>query len=283
MLDFEKDPNLETPYAYQNKEASHPGITVDSKFNPFQDSSSKTTFRGGGEPKSAKGWENMYVGLESKFGQDDSFSSVHFESDTITGTMFPGATKKEDNGATTFQLRRKYIVTTIKSGMLIIDQNRAHQRVLYENFLKCITGKETLSQQLLFPLNISFSKGHIEIIRHIQDNLSTLGFVFASIDEDKVEIIGVPPLVPQGEVGIVLDQLIADWNMEVSEHDFSQSDMLAKTMSKTLAVKTGVILDPVSQIALVNDLFACKESMLSPFNKSIYITLSENDIDNKFN
>jgi DNA mismatch repair protein MutL len=71
--------------------------------------------------------------------------------------------------------------------------------------------------------------------------------------------------------------------MEVSEHDFSQSDMLAKTMSKTLAVKTGAILDPVSQMALVNDLFACKESMLSPFNKSIYITLSENDIDNKFN
>ena len=283
MLDFEKDPNLDTPYAYQNKEASHPGITVDARFNPFRETTPEHSFRGGGEQKSAKGWENMYVGLESKLGKDDSFSSVHFESETITGTMFPKVAKKEDNGATTFQLRKKYIVTTIKSGMLIIDQNRAHQRVLYENLLKCITGKETLSQQLLFPLNISFSKGHIEIIRQIQDNLSTLGFVFNSIDEDKVEITGVPPLVPQGEVGIVLDQLISDWNMEVSEHDFSQSDMLAKTMSKTLAVKTGVILDPISQTALVNDLFACKESMLSPFNKSIYITLSENDIDNKFN
>ncbi|NNE01949.1 MAG: DNA mismatch repair endonuclease MutL [Eudoraea sp.] len=283
MLDFEKDQNLETPYAYQNKEASLPGISVDAGFNPFQESTAKQSFRAGNEKKSVKGWENMYVGLESKMGQDDSFSSVHFESDTITGSIFPEGTKIGDNAVTTFQLRRKFIVTTIKSGMLIIDQNRAHQRVLYENFLKCITGKETLSQQLLFPLNISFSKGHIEIIRQIQDNLSTLGFVFTNIDEDKVEITGVPPLVPQSEVGIVLDQLISDWNMEVSEHDFSQSDMLAKTMSKTLAVKTGVILDPVSQMALVNDLFACKESMLSPFNKSIYITLSENDIDNKFN
>jgi DNA mismatch repair protein MutL len=283
MLDFEKDQNLETPYAYQNKEASHPAISVDAGFNPFQESTAKHTFRAGNEKKSAEGWENMYVGLESKMGQDDSFSSVHFESETITGTIFPDVTKTGDNAVTTFQLRRKYIVTTIKSGMLIIDQNRAHQRVLYENFLKCITGKETLSQQLLFPLNISFSKGHIEIIRQIQDNLSTLGFVFTSIADDKVEITGVPPLVAQSEVGIVLDQLISDWDMEVSEHDFSQSDMLAKTMSKTLAVKTGAILDPVSQMALVNDLFACKESMLSPFNKSIYITLSENDIDNKFN
>jgi len=283
MIDFDQNQNLETPYAYQNKEASYPGVSVDAGFNPFQESTAKHAFRAGNEKKSARGWENMFVGLESKVGQEDSFSSVHFESETITGTMFPDASKTADNEATTFQLRRKYIVTTIKSGMLIIDQNKAHQRVLYENFLKCITGKETLSQQLLFPINVFFSKGHIEIIRQIQDNLSTLGFVFTSIEEDKVEISGVPPLVPQSEVGIVLDQLISDWNMEISEHDFSQSDMLAKTMSKTLAVKTGVILDPVSQIALVNDLFACKESMLSPFNKSIYITLSENDIDNKFN
>jgi DNA mismatch repair protein MutL len=282
MLDFEKDQNLETPYSYQHKGATHPGITINPGFNPFKEPFSRHHAGPGSAQRSAKGWENLYVGLESKVGQEDAFSSVQFESESITGSIFSDLDEREEYGATTFQLRRKYIVTTIKSGMLIIDQNRAHQRVLYEKFLRCMTVRETLSQQLLFPILLSFSKGDIKIVKQMEENLRTLGFVFGSIKEEQIEVTGLPPLVPESEVGIVLDQLIADWDLEVSANDFSQSDMLSKTMGKTLAVKTGEVLDSASQTALVNDLFACKETMLSPFNKPIYITITEKDIDNKF-
>ncbi|SDF09441.1 DNA mismatch repair endonuclease MutL [Cellulophaga baltica] len=282
-LDFEADQNLETPYDYKAKLAEVPRVSVDASFNPFAEETPKTSHRSSTyEKPSTKGWENMYVGLESKVGKESDFSSVSFESETITGSIFDNQAEAIDTVSTTFQLKRKYIVTTIKSGMIIIDQSRAHQRVLYENFLKNITIKEGVSQQLLFPLQLNFSSTEVHIIKEIIDSLINLGFAFDAIEEEYVSISGVPLLVPESEVGMVLDQLISDYQMDTPEDSFSQSDILAKTLSKTLAVKTGEQLDSESQLALVNNLFACKEFKISPFNKPIYITLTGEDIDKKF-
>ncbi|MEJ1223356.1 DNA mismatch repair endonuclease MutL [Sediminicola sp. 1XM1-17] len=280
-LDFDQDLNLDTPYTYKNRPAEPPKVVVDAGFNPFKDEVQKG-FKGSYQKENTKGWESMYVGLESKVGNEDRFSSVSFESDSITGSIFDGQQEVMETNTTTFQLRRKYIVTTIISGMVVIDQSRAHQRVLYEKFLKNITIKEAVSQQLLFPLILSFSSSDMAIIDEIKDSLSTIGFGFGTMDKEVLEITGVPLLVAESEVGMVLDQLIADYQQDVSGDSFSQTDILSKTLCKTLAVKTGEVLDKNSQMALVNDLFACKESRVSPFNKTIYITITENDIDKKF-
>ncbi|MEH6514908.1 MAG: DNA mismatch repair protein MutL, partial [Maribacter arcticus] len=157
-----------------------------------------------------------------------------------------------------------------------------HQRVLYEKFLKNITIKEAVSQQLLFPLTLSFSPSEISILNEIKENLCTVGFVFGEVAEDGVEIKGVPVLVVESEVQMIMEQLISDFQQEVPGDSFSQSDMLAKTLAKTLSVKTGETLDEFSQVKLVNDLFACKETTLSPFNKKVYMTITENDIERKF-
>ncbi len=281
-LDFEQDQNLETPYAYRNKEALLPRVMVDAGFNPFKEEGSPRISSERFPSANSQGWENMYVGLESKMARKDSFSSLSFESDTITGSIFDNSKETIENTVTTFQLRRKFIVTTIKSGMVIIDQSRAHQRVLYERFLKNITIKQGASQQLLFPLSLSFSRADMAIIKEIQESLVTIGFIFSKVESEQLEITGVPLCVPESEVGMVLDQLIADYEQDFVEDGFSQANVLSKTLCKTLAVKTGEILDTSSQTALVNDLFACKESRVSPFNKPIYVTISEDDIDKKF-
>lgn len=286
-LDFETDQNLETPYAYRNKAAEVPGISVDAAFNPFIGQREKIETANypslkGSPATHGRHWEGLYLGLESKWGKESGFSSLEYESETISGSIFEGKNDNFESFATTFQLRRKYIVTTIKSGMVIIDQGRAHQRVLYERFLRHSTIKQAISQQLLFPLSLSFSKTDIGILKEIMETLIAVGFVFGEIGETAVQVSGVPLLVPESEVGMVLDQLIADCQQEVSGAGFSQSDILSKTLAKTLAVKTGEVLDSASQLVLVNDLFACKETRISPFNKPVYITITENDIDKKF-
>ncbi len=286
-IDFDIDQNLETPYAYKNRATEMPGVTVDSSFNPFVEKgtsqSGSPLYRTAGKmPFKDRGWESLYVGMESKMGNDKGFSSLEYESDTITGSIFEGRTDATESMATTFQLRRKYIVTTIKSGMVVIDQSRAHQRVLYERFLRNSTIKQAISQQLLFPLSLSFSKTEIGVLNNIKETLTAVGFVFDSIEGESVQITGLPLLVTASEVGIVLDQLISDCQREVIGENFSQSDILSKTLAKSLAVKTGEALDTSSQLALVNDLFACKETRVSPFNKPVYITISESDIDKKF-
>ncbi|MBD0778743.1 DNA mismatch repair endonuclease MutL [Maribacter sp. ANRC-HE7] len=281
-LDFEQDQNLETPYDYKDKNAVQPNVTVDRAFNPFQEVGQKSSIGRNYKKQNTDGWENLYVGIDSKVGQDDDFSSVRFESESNTGSFFEGHQEDLESLATTFQLRRKYIVTTIKSGMVVIDQSRAHQRVLYEQFLKNITVNQAISQQLLFPLQLSFSNADIAILKEIKESLTSIGFVFSNIDKEEVRITGVPPLISESEVGMVLDQLISDFQMQITEDSFSQTDVLAKTLAKTLSVKTGEVLNNASQLALVNDLFACKESRWSPFNKPVYVTITENDIDKKF-
>ncbi len=284
-LDFESDPNLETPYAYKNKGAELPKITVDQGFNPFTESNggiATKSYRSGKTQAKDSSWESLYVGLESNIGKRVDYDNLQFESDTITGSIFEGQTDVSESKATTFQLRRKYIVTTIKSGMVVIDQSRAHQRVLYEKFLRNSTVKQVVSQQLLFPLSLSFSKSDMAVLNDIKETLDAVGFVFDKIEAESVEVRGVPLLVPESEVGMVLDQLIADCQQEVEGESFSQTDILSKTMAKTLAVKTGEILENASQLALVNDLFACKEPMVSPFNKPVFVTITENEIDKKF-
>lgn len=282
VLDFEQDQNLETPYEYRNREGVLPKVTIDQAFNPFSNTEQKSTFRPHYQKQNVQGWENLYVGLESKVGKEADFSSVSFESETITGNLFPKYGEQTETTTTTFQLKRKYIVTTIKSGMVVIDQRRAHQRVLYEKFLKNITVKGAISQQLLFPLTLSLPKAAMAIFEEIKESLTTIGFAFGAVDSEHLEIKGLPLLIPASEAEIVLDELISEHQQHPDDDNFSHTDRLSKTLCKCLSVKTGDILDVSSQLALVNDLFACKEPKLSPFNKPIYITITGEDIDNKF-
>lgn len=237
-LDFQQNQNLETPYAFKDKNASLPKVTVDSGFNPFQDDT-KNSGALSYTKQSSKGWESLYVGLESQLGKQEGFSSVHFESDMSTGSIFDGESGDMESVATTFQLKRKYIVTTIKSGMVVIDQSRAHQCVLYEKFLKNITIKEATSQQLLFPLSLSFSKSDMTILNDIKESLTTIGFVFGQSDSEAVQVTGVPVMIKESDVDMVLDQLISEYQIGVNGDSFSQNDLIAKTLCKTLSEEPG--------------------------------------------
>ncbi|MGW9686827.1 DNA mismatch repair endonuclease MutL [Flagellimonas sp. 2504JD1-5] len=282
ILDFEHDPNMDTPYAYKEKAAVLPQVSVDPSFNPFQPSGNKPLGKTSYQKPDVKGWENLYEGLTPPL-ENDNFSSVEIESETgVQGTFYADDTD-ETPAAVTFQLRRKYVVSTIKSGMLVINQNRAHERVLFEKFLREITVKEGVSQQLLFPLELPFSHQERVILKEIKESLSNVGFMFETLDEETVKVTGVPLAVSESGIGTVLDRLISDYKEGFEGTGISQAELLAKTLSKNLAVKTGEVLDHESQMALVNDLFACKEPSLSPFQKITYTIISEGDIEKKLN
>ncbi|SFZ93309.1 DNA mismatch repair protein MutL [Flaviramulus basaltis] len=282
VLDFDRDPNLDTPYSYKSNTASTPKIEVDRSFNPFQEETNSRARAVAYKKEPATSWESLYVGLESKGNQTkQDFSEVHFESEEQTVSIFEDENEiKQVN--TTYQLHNKYIVSTIKSGMLVMDQHRAHQRILYEDFLKNMTIKEATSQQLLFPLQLHFSKQDIDIINQLKDDLEHTGFMFSNISKESIDIIGVPVGVPESEVSIILEQLISDVENEVPDSNFSATDLLAKSMAKSLAIKTGQSLQKDEQEHLVNKLFACKEPNVSPTNRTTFVTMSVDELDKKF-
>jgi DNA mismatch repair protein MutL len=281
VLDFERDPNLDTPYHYQEKDASMPLIQVDSNFNPFAEDKPTKTFSGSGyrERKTeTANWESLYVGLKN---DTQEIEHITFEHDAVTSSLF-NDNEIDESKNRTYQIHKKYIVSSIKSGMMVIDQQRAHQRILYEQYLKNITIQQASSQHLLFPLELFFSVNEIELIRDLKMSLEHTGFVFDSIESDKLTISGIPILVTESEVAIVLEELMNDLQNGIPDSSFSLNDSIAKSMARSLAVRTGTFLTEKEQENIVNGLFACKEPDVSPFNKPTFITISVDDLDKKF-
>ena len=108
------------------------------------------------------------------------------------------------------------------------------------------------------------------------------GFVFDESQPDHVVISGIPVTITESEVALVLEQLLSDMQDGIPESSFSQNDTIAKSMAKSLAVKTGSYMTEKEQENLVNGLFACKEPNVSPFQKPTFITMRVEDIDKKF-
>jgi len=283
VLDFDRDSNLDTPYEYKNRESSFPTIQVDGNYNPFSNPQKEpATFSNYKMPtKSTASWESLYVGLETAVDDFGENREMEMESETVSSSLFDDSDVQKIVNKT-YQIHKKYIVNPIKSGMVIVDQQRAHQRILYEQFLANMTIHQASSQQLLFPLRLFFSSNEMHLIKELKEALGNTGFVFEDTSDELVVISGIPVNVTESEVSILLEQLLGDLQDGIPENSFSQNDSIAKSMAKSLAVKTGSYLTEKEQENLVNGLFACKDPNVSPFQKPTFITISVEDLDKKF-
>ena len=283
VLDFNKDPEMDTPYDFNTKNPVAPTIEVDRNFNPFEKEQRRrndyATFKENSNSQ-LNSWEAMYVGLKSN-ENSLNLESIEFESEEVTGSFFESEEKTPSE--ITFQLQNKYIMSPIKSGIMVIHQNLAHQRVLYESILKNITVKEAISQQLLFPLRLNFTSQDIEVLKNIQEQLEHTGFGFSAFEKETIEINGIPVSVKESEIKNILECLVNDIRTDIPDVGFSQNDLLAKSLAKSLAVKTGKPMNLEEQEHLVHQLFACKEPTKSPNNKPVLMILDASDIDKKFN
>ena len=269
VLDFNRNSNLDTSYQQQksNIASTSPKIAVDPDFNPFNDTEKKELRFPYKKEREHNDWETLYTSatIEYKQKQDELF-----------------ADQQEVKTQKTFQIQRKYVMSLIKSGVVLIHQSLAHQRILYEEFLESITVKEANSQQLLFPVKISFSPAEIEMIYTLKSELENAGFSFDTFTKDSVTIKGIPISVTESKITIIIEELLNDMNLEVPDASFSHFDIMAKSFAKTLCIKTGTQLAEKEQESLVNNLFSCKDPSTSPFGKPTFKTLTLNEIDHLF-
>ena len=260
-LDFDHSTNLDVPYAFKVKVPSPPPIEVDSSFNPFHTQDTPTK-------KQKEAWTDVLSGVK------------------IESTPQPiqkEALMQVPQSTRVFQLFLKYIVCPLQTHMLLIDQARAHQRVLYERFLSSITAKKGLSQQLLFPIAIELNPQQVEVYHQNKDILESLGFQM-KLNKDKImEIFGSPEHCPPPKIEELIETLLSNASEDRSVEHFSQADQIAKTLAKSLAIKSGESLESEEQQSLLDDFFGCKETSISPFNKPIFITLEKTEIEQKLN
>jgi DNA mismatch repair protein MutL len=262
-LDFDRDPNLDTPYNQVNQIAASPQLEVDSNFNPFKNPDT---------PRFSKpnetNWESLYVEVESQ------------PIPTVLGDELN--VLADYDSVKLFQLMNRYLVSSIGSALLVIDQQRAHERILYEQFLKTITQKQTASQQLLFPYDLELTSTQQVLLSDLEEVLIEAGFVFEKVGSSSISIKGIPASSSEKEIPNIFENLFASLESDLPSDSFSQSDLLSKSLSKTLSIKRGVPMKSEEQQRLLDDLFACKETQVSPFNRQIFITLTQEELDKKF-
>ena len=247
VLDFEKDSSMDISYNHVNSDPKIPTIEVDSEFNPFKDFNEENFMK-----------KNSDVELNNT------------QSDVI-----------DNSTSKIFQIFNKYIVSTSTSSLIIINQNLAHQRILYEGFLKSIFESSSKSQKLIIPFEIDLSISQLILFKKIITDFDSLGFEY-KLSESLLTITSIPVQLEDNSIEEIIDEILnGDIDFDQSKN-LSYSDFFAKKLSKSSSIKSGKKLNLDEQEFLVNQLFSCKEPNLSPDNKQIFITLNKNDIENRF-
>ena len=184
----------------------------------------------------------------------------------------------EGDAMQTMQIRNRWIVLQESRGMLLVDQQEAHERILYERYAKQLVMHSGLSQQLLFPQIIPLAPSETYLVEELKDEIRSLGFVFELKENAGLEVSGVPSDCSDSEVKELFEGLIEQIKINQSELSLTKQDSIARAMAKRSGIKAGVPLTPEEQCSLVERLFACSNPNYSPSGKKTYHLLEDSAI-----
>ncbi len=205
-----------------------------------------------------------------------------FEPETHQTTIKHEAKSEEAESPFIFQLHNKYILSQIKTGLMIIDQHVAHERILYEKALNRFETDIPFSQQLLFPKTVQLDPGRFELVKELYPYLNKLGFQIKIFGKNTIVIEGVPDDVKKGSEEKVLLELIEEYSINQREKKLEQKDNLAKSYSCKTAIKAGDKLNEKEMRLLIDQLFATSMPYVCPHGRPIVIKISLTEFDRRF-
>jgi DNA mismatch repair protein MutL len=181
-----------------------------------------------------------------------------------------------------FQIHSTYIVSHIKSGYILVDQQAAHERILYERYLSMLNEKEAMTQKELFPRNITLNPADAEILKDLLPQINLLGFDIQEFGKEAFVIHGVPAdLKFSQDEQKVIEQLLEQYKTN-RDLDLNISENVARAMARSSAIKKGQSLTQEEMRGLVDQLFACAMPFASPTGKKCFVTFELEELANKF-
>jgi len=276
-IDFDSDPGFDIPFFPKNAPVTPPEIEINPHFNPFEDEGKK--FSGGGssvkhhKPSRPEGWEQLY---DDKPVQEEptqltlqTFASKGFDdAPAETSTKF-------------YQVKGKYILTTVKSGLMVIDQKRAHERILFEQYLESLTSEHNIAQRELYPQTIEMSAQDFALIMDNQQQLSQMGLEVSNLGHNTIGINSLPANLKTTEPLKLIDDLL----MEIKENQSLPFDdakqRIAASMAKAAAIGYNRNLSAFEMQELVDKLFACNHPNYTSDGKKVLAIIEMDELDKK--
>ncbi len=275
-LDFDREEMLDIPVLKQGTQISQPKTNFNPSYNPFK---STTT------PKTQKvdfNWDKLYNDFTSENKQTEErqldFQTIESNTDIDTQTNLDLSEERKDF----FQLKKTYIITNVKSGLMLIHQHRAHFRVLFDQLLQKYSSSEKTSQQVLFPETIELNVNERERLLELLPKLENIGFEIKRETENSFTINGVPA---EFEVSSAVS-LLRDIILETEEIELDAEEILKEKivyiLAKKSAIETGRILTNEEMSKLIEELFICKNHTYTPDGKTIISLIGVNEITRLF-
>lgn len=274
-LDFEQETIFNFSEPDPLNPPQQPTIKVNPDYNPFTSPNPLTGkppseyYRGQATPT---GWEKLFP--------SQNLDLQEFKSHPIT-TAQPIENKvviAEGSEKPIMQLMGRFLLTTLRNGLLLVDQQRAHERILYERYLLQLQGSQGASQQLLFPLSYYFQPSDAEVLKSLLKELRQIGFEMEMAGQNQFVVNGLPVGLGESEAGPLLEQLLSEFR-QASEADAGMHHTrLAASLARNQAVKAGQMLSAEEIKNLIDSLFACQAPDLSPDGRPTLKVLTPDDL-----
>ena len=286
-IDFNTDSAPEMPIFNDDADdIDVPTVEYHSDYNPFEQTSSPSPSSYNSQRQSAEGWEDMYEGLEkhSELKQMDLFgdsSDMEPKDDSLDRTE----EFSTGNTPTHFQYKGRYIMTAVKSGLMIIDQHRAHMRILYDQFMRELQDESRVAdrQIVLFPEVIHFSPDDILSVEKIMPQLTRMGFDLSPLGSGSYSITGVPAGLNGINSKEVIEDIVSDARKDIPSGNENIWHIIALEMARKSAVCEGQVLSNIEMETIVNELFVCSNVNYTPDKKLILCILKQEEIEELLN
>lgn len=275
-IDFDTEDKPDIPVYNPDvaSSASAPKISLNPHYNPFKSSPSS------GKPTAVKSvdeqWEQLYEGLNDQDSVEREADIFESESETEINTSQSILAEKSPAH---YQYKGKYVMTAVKSGLMIIDQHRAHVRVLYERYLEQIQQQTSHSQKVLFPEVLQFPVSDEVILEKLLPEMSKMGFELDNLGGGSYAVNAIPT----GLDGVNPLHLVQDMVFSAKEKGVKALDevhqSLALTLARNAAIPQGQVLSNEEMETLVNDLFACSNVNYTPDGKNVLCILKQQEIE----
>ncbi|PTB91863.1 DNA mismatch repair protein MutL, partial [Marivirga lumbricoides] len=195
----------------------------------------------------------------------------------------PYSQELKDSKRSVFQIHSRFIATQVKSGLMLVDQQAAHERILFEKFSQHLAQHNGASQQFLFPEQINLSPADYALVIGMEDELKALGFVISSFGKDTIVINGAPTELTDSSVKSVFEGLIDQFKHNKNVLTLSKSENIARSLAKRSAIRVGQKLNPEEMNSLIDKLFACENPNYAPSGNSTFIIFDLDKISSFFN
>ena len=284
-LDFEQETAIELPPQKSREEVlmNPPKIKVNKNYNPFEvEERKKETLAKGEERKKAFTYFDPPSPQNTSFPSGQEIEIEIKKEETQQEFKIEG---EKTSKTAAYQLHNKYILAHIKTGMIVIDQQAAHERILYEKYFELVDKQKGTSQQQLFPQTLEFSASDAVVVKELHTELEGLGFDINEFGKNTFIVHGIPADLSGQNIFELMEKLIEDYKSSQGSKSGlknARKEIVAKAMAKNLAIRSGVELSKEEMSHMVDELFGCAMPYSSPSGKPTLITIGIDELEKKF-